>query len=148
WDFNNFDLIDHPVTPGNPQPVSPWSLSNSEFFKALDVKLLDGRLFIPSDTGVAPVVVVSQSWVKHYFPDGNAVGRTLVSGGCNTCPVTTIVGVVGDVKLQGLAENADAVYSPLSEGWSNGVYLFVRTAGDPSSLITPITEKLHSIDPE
>jgi predicted permease len=147
-DFNNFDLVDHPVSPGSPQPVSPWSLTNAEYFKAVGIPLLDGRLFLPSDTGVAPVVVVSQSWAKHYFPDRSPIGRQLISGGCNTCPLTTIVGIVGDVKVQGLSENADAVYSPLSEGWTTGLYLFVQTSGAPRDLIAPIQAKLQTLDAE
>lgn len=147
WDFNNFDLVDHPVSPGNPQPVSPWSLSNTEYFRTIGVSLLDGRLFLPSDTGAAaPVVVVSESWAKHYFPEGSAVGRQLVSGGCTTCPLTTVVGIVSDVKYNGLNENSDAVYSPLSQGWVTGLYLFVRTAGASRDLIAPIQARLQSLD--
>jgi putative ABC transport system permease protein len=148
WDFNNFDLVDHPVPPGSPQPNSPWSLSNSEYFQALRIPLLEGRMFLPSDTGAAPVVMVSQSWARHFFPEGSAVGKQMISGGCNSCPLTTVVGVVGDVKYQGLAENADAVYSPLSEGWTTGIYLFVQTAGAPRDLIAPIQAKLQSLDAE
>jgi predicted permease len=148
WDFNNFDLVDKPVTSGSPQPVSPWSLSNREYFKALRIPLIEGRLFDAADSGAAPVVLVSQSWARHYFPEGQAVGRQLISGGCNTCPLTTVIGVVGDVKYQGLSENADAVYSPLTEGWSTGIYLFVQTAGAPRDLITPVQSMLHSLDAE
>ncbi len=100
-DFNNFDLVDKPVAPGSPQPVSPWSQANSEYFKALRIPLVEGRLFLPSDTGVAPVVVVSQSWARHYFPEGKPVGRQLISGGCNACPLTTVVGVVGRREVAG-----------------------------------------------
>lgn len=148
-DFNNFDLVDKPVAPGSPQPVSPWSQANSEYFKALRIPLVEGRLFVTADTGgPAPVVVVSQSWARHYFPEGRAVGRQLISGGCNSCPLTTVIGVVGDVKYQGLSENADAVYSPLSEGWSTGIYLFVQTAGAPGQMVAPIQAKLQSLDAE
>lgn len=148
WDFNNFDLVDHPVAPGSPQPNSPWGLSNAEYFKALRIPLIEGRLFEPADTGVAPVVVVSQSWARHFFPEGRAIGRQLISGGCNSCPLTTVIGIVGDVKYQGLGENADAVYSPLTEGWSTGIYLFVQGAGNPRDLIAPIQAKLQSLDAE
>lgn len=147
-DFNNFDLVDHPVSPGSPQPVSPWSLSNNEYFQALGIKLVDGRLFLPSDTGAAPVVLVSQSWARHYFPEGSAVGRQLIGGGCTSCPLTTVIGVVGDVKMQGLGENADAVYTPMTEGWSTGIYLFVRTAASPGEMIAPVQAKLQSLDAE
>lgn len=147
-DFNNFDLVDHPVSPGSPQPVAPWSIANNEYFSTLGLRLAEGRLFLPSDTGAAPVVVVSQSWARHYFPEGNAIGRQLIGGGCTSCPLTTVIGIVGDVKLQGLSENADAVYTPTTENWSTGIYLFVHTAGAPGEMIAAVQAKLQSLDAE
>ncbi|MEP6573282.1 MAG: ABC transporter permease, partial [Gemmatimonadota bacterium] len=103
WDENNFDLVDHPVTPGSAQPVAPWSSATSDYFAALGVPLLDGRTFAAGDTGSsAPVVIVSRTWARRFFPEGSVIGRQLISGGCVTCPRTTVIGVVGDVKYTGL----------------------------------------------
>ncbi|MBX6330307.1 MAG: ABC transporter permease [Gemmatimonadaceae bacterium] len=148
WDENNFDLIDYPVPSGGTQPVSPWPLVTSEYFAALGVPLLAGRLFGPADTvGAPPEVVVSRSWVRHYLPDGRAVGRQLIAGGCTSCPPTTIVGVVGDVKYRGLAESGDAVYEPLSQGWSRDVNLFLRTTGSSAEVGARVRAVLQSLEP-
>ena len=147
WTFNNFDLIDRPVPPGGAQPTSPWTMAGREYFTTLGVPLLDGRLFTPADTGAAPVVVVSRTWANHYFPDGTAIGRRLISGGCITCPLTTIVGIVGDVKYQGLDGSGDAVYEPLTQGWTQGLNLFVRTAGSPAAVVDRVRAVLRSVDP-
>lgn len=148
WDENNFDLVDHPVGPNQSQPVSAWSLTSPEYFAALNIPLLDGRTFQPSDTGATPVVLVSRSWAAHYFPEGRAVGRQLISGGCTACPRTTVIGIVGDVKYQGLSGDGDAVYSPLSEGWNRDMYLFLRAAGPPADLIAPVKELFSRLDPQ
>jgi len=154
WSNNNFDLVDRPVPSGTAQPTSAWPSVTSEYFAALGVPLLEGRLFTPGDTAsgdsvsVPPVVVVSRTWARHYFPDGTAVGRRLISGGCTSCPFTTVVGIVGDIKYEGLSGRADAVYSPATEGWSQDMTLFVRTAGPPAEVLDRVRAALRSVDPD
>ena len=146
---NNFDLIDHPVGEGRPQPVSSWITVTRDYFGTLGVPLLDGRLFTPGDTGSAPpVVVVSRSWASHYFPGEHAVGRQMIEGGCVTCPRTTIVGVVGDVRYDGLTQPGEAIYGPMEEGpWRRTVHLFVRTRGTGTDAIPAIRAALLASDP-
>lgn len=147
-DYNNFDLIDRPVSPGSAQPVSPWMSASADYFRALGVPLLEGRMFGAIDSlNSRPVLIVSRSWARHYFPDRSAVGRTLVEGGCTSCPPTTIVGVVADVRYDGLGGTADAAYDPLSQGWPRIVNLFVRTSGDPANYIGRVSAALHSVEP-
>jgi putative ABC transport system permease protein len=146
--INNFDLIDRPVTPGQAQPVAPWPTVTADYFAALGLRLLAGRSFSSvDDTASTPVVVVSRSWARKYFPDGSAIGRTLVSGGCTSCPPTVIVGVVDDAKYQGLDASGEAVYSSLSQGWGTDLNLFVRTRGNPAEAIAGVKAALRSVDP-
>ena len=143
---DNFNLIDRPVAPGTSEPNGPWPNASPEYFAALGVPLLEGRLFTPSDTGAAPVVVVSRSWVSKYYPRESPIGRTMVRGGCTDCPPTTIVGVVGDVRYSGLAGPLDAMYSPVVEAWPQTLYLFVRAASPPEELLEAVREALRSVD--
>ncbi len=145
---NNFDLVDHPVPPGSAEPNAPWPFVDGEYFTALGVALLEGRMFTPADTGdPAPVVVVSRSWARRHFPEGAVVGRKLISGGCVNCPLTTVVGVVGDVRYDGLDGTRDAVYGPLTEGWERDLNLFVRTAASPAEVGAGVRAALRSVDP-
>jgi putative ABC transport system permease protein len=95
-----------------------------------------------------PVAIVSRSWARHYFPEEDAIGQQLIEGGCTECPHTTVVGVVGDVKYQGLAGNGDGVYVPLSQYASRTAALFVRTRSSPASFIGSVLQRLRSLDPE
>jgi predicted permease len=146
---NNFDLIDHPVGEGRPQPVSSWITVTRDYFGTLGVPLLDGRTFTPGDTGSAPpVVVVSRSWASHYFPGEHAVGRKMIEGGCITCPRTTIVGVVGDVRYDGLTMPGEAIYAPMEEGsWGRTVHLFIRSRGTGVDAVPAIRSALQGFDP-
>jgi predicted permease len=145
---DNFDLIDRPVPRGAAQPNSPWPSVTPEYFAALGVRLLEGRLFVPADTGdAAPVAIVSRSWARHYYPNEPVLGRKMIRGGCTTCASTVVVGVVDDIRYEGATGTGDAVYAPLTQGWSRGLNLFVRTAGDPNEVTSRVRAALRSLDP-
>jgi putative ABC transport system permease protein len=145
--LNNFVLTDRPPAPDGSQPVSPWIAATADYFRTLRVPLLDGRLFTVADSAAAPpVVVVSRTWANRYYPDGHAVGHQMMTGGCTTCPPVTIVGVVGDIKIQGLDEPADAMYTRPTQGWPRQMNVIARTAGPPAEAAKRIVAALRSID--
>ena len=147
-DANNFDLVDRPVPAGTAQPVTPWTVVTSGYFSALGVRLLDGRMFTPTDTGGPnPVLIVSRSWAHKYFPDGTAIGRKLVSGGCTSCPPSTVIGVVSDVTYTNLGDVPEGAYEPMTQGWGRTLALVVRTTGDPAAAIPGVSAALRSVEP-
>jgi putative ABC transport system permease protein len=146
---NNFNLVAHAVPSGGAEPTSPWSSVTQGYFAALAIPLLDGRVFTEADSlSAPPVAIVSRSWARHYFPGENAIGQQLVGGGCYECPLTTIVGIVGDVKYQGLAGDGDGMYAPLSQSTLRTAALVVRTRTSPGSFIRPVLRNLRGLDPE
>lgn len=144
---DNFNLIDKPVAPGIPEPNAPWPSASAGYFASLGVPLLDGRMFVPNDTGPVPVILVSRSWARRHYPDESPVGKTMVRGGCTECEPTTVIGVVDDVRYSGLAGPMDAMYSPVSELWPSTLYLYVRTTGAPDAVASDVREALRSVDP-
>ncbi|HEY6210954.1 MAG TPA: ABC transporter permease [Vicinamibacterales bacterium] len=67
-----------------------------EYFAALRIPVLRGRIFADADSGgAAPVIVVNQAFVKRYSPDEDPIGRQI--GGGSAAP-RTIVGIVGDIQ--------------------------------------------------
>jgi predicted permease len=146
-DVNNFDLLDQPVTPGSSEPVAAWSGVTPGYFTALKVPLLEGRVFQAGDTaGAAPVIVVSRSWAAKYYPNLSALGRQLYSGGCHTCPASTVIGVVGDVKYLGLSGSDEAVYESVQQAGARRVNLMVRSS-DPAAR-TVLASTIAALDPE
>ena len=84
---------------------------------ALGVRLLEGRDFTAADLRLGTsAALVSASWARRYFPEQSALGRKMIEGGCTRCPLTEVVGVVTDVKYQGLDGDADAVYQAAEPG--------------------------------
>ena len=147
-DINNFDLVDRPVAPGDAQPTAPYGSASSGFFAAAGVPLLEGRLFTEADTGgTAPVMVVSRAWARHYSPDRSAVGRRLQGGGCTTCVPFTIIGVVGDVKYQGLSGTGEAMYVAPGQNPSPNYNVFVRVAPGVGDAIDRVRNVIQRLDP-
>jgi putative ABC transport system permease protein len=146
--LNNFDLEDVPAIAGS-QPTTPWVAATPEYFRVLGLTLLEGRLLDERDalTENLESVVVDRAWARRFFPHGSAVGKRLREGGCQTCPWTTVVGVVSGVKYLGLDHPDDGtVYWPLSES-TLGRFLVVRTHADPSTLSPTLQRVVRELDP-
>lgn len=119
------------------------------YFQALGTSLIDGRAFDERDVDGAPkVVIINQSMARDLFADG-AIGRQLkLSNPEQSGDWRTIVGVVADVKYQGLEDSAlREVYTPFSQTpflWS---YVMIRTSSEPSSMLAAIRSAVSSGEP-
>lgn len=143
---NNFDIVGRPAPNGN-QPASPWVPVDAGFFDALGIRLLEGRGFESGDTPDSPrVLIVSSAWAKRYFPGESAVGKQVFEGGGDV-PLT-IVGVVGDVRYEGLAAAGETVFAPVSQGWGgNAMSLMLVSATTPLAQVTALRNTLARLDP-
>ena len=124
---------------------------NPAFFETLQIPTRAGRTFTSGDrAGSLPVAVVSERFVKDYFPDGKAVGRRIRPGTSqSTEPWLTIVGVVGDVFM-GDPENprGPVIYRPIAQNHSRFLYVVARSSGQPMQLTTPVRTAVASLDPD
>ena len=146
--FNNFDLEEFPTPPGQSQPVTPWVAVTPEYFRVLGLTLFDGRLLEERDalTENLESVVVDRAWARRFFPNGSAVGKRFREGGCTTCPWTTVVGVVSEVKYVGLDKpDQGTVYSPMAGALSR--FLVVRTHTDPAAVLPALRRVVRELDP-
>jgi predicted permease len=144
---DNFDLVDSPVPPGGAQPNLTWPGVSRDFFAALGLHLVEGRFFMPNDTGAPPVVVVTRSWAKRFYPGRSAIGREMIRGGCTSCPHTVVVGVVSDAAFDGLGMSREVVFSPFSEGSPTDAYMFVRTRSAAATMRRGLRDAVRAADP-
>jgi putative ABC transport system permease protein len=156
--FNNFDLEDSPTPPGQSQPVTPWVSVTPEYFRLLGLNLVQGRAFDDRDGGrpEVEVVVVDRAWAKRFFPTEGAVGKRFREGGCTSCPWTTVVGVVSEVKYAGLDKpDQGTVYWPMAGRGSHPIeetssrfrYLLLRTGTDPLRVLPAVRQVIRELDP-
>ncbi len=124
---------------------------STEYFRALGIPLVQGRLFTDADDEqAAPVVIVSQSFARQFFPGEDAVGRRIRQPGRNGFgPWMPIVGVVRDVKTEALdTTDRPTLYRPMLQAASLSMTLLVRGSGAPAALGSAIAREVHAADPE
>jgi putative ABC transport system permease protein len=135
---------------GHPHPdthtVSPG------YEKTLGIRLLRGRGFRDADRENAPrVALVNATLAQRLFPGVDPVGKRFVFGlGSNRAPNwITIVGVLADTKMYGLANPARLeVYVPFRQMPANDMVLLVKSSIEPAALVSAIHRAVTSIDKE
>jgi putative ABC transport system permease protein len=138
---------------GGQSEIFPLSFSavTPGYLESLGVHLLAGRLFEDADR-VAPVprVVISRSAARKVFEDRDPVGRewmvSIPTPSGNVRP--TVVGVVDDIKTDGLDRDAGAT---IFAGWEtfapSQAYLVIRSSGDPLALAVAVRGTLQRLEP-
>jgi len=120
------------------------------YVSALGVQLLRGRAFADTDTETAPrVAMVNAMLAKRFFPNQDPIGKRFMFGHPSTDKLKwiTIVGVVGDTKLYGLANPARLeVYSAFRQAVDNDMNLIVKSGSDPEALTAAIRNTIAAID--
>jgi putative ABC transport system permease protein len=143
---NNFAIESLPA--GQPQAVTPWVAMSPEFVPTMGLKLVEGRLLNERDAlpDTPNHIVVDRAWARRFYPNGTALGTRLKSGGCTTCDWTTVVGIVSDVKYDGIDQpNQGTVYFPLTG--SAFRFLIVRSHGDPKALTPMVRQVVRELEP-
>jgi predicted permease len=120
------------------------------YLRAARIRLIAGRDFRDADTATSPpVVLVSESMAKQFWPNDNPVGKRLTMT-FRPGVVREVVGVVGDVKLTGLdaAEPVSTLYAPFAQGTWGFFTLVLRTTVPPRTVVPALTSAVHEIDAE
>ncbi|PWT90074.1 MAG: hypothetical protein C5B55_10270 [Blastocatellia bacterium] len=141
-----FNVEGRPVDNSKQSPSALYMPATPGYLEALGIPVISGRAVAESDTTQAPgVIVINQALAKQYFPDEDPLMHRLDLGGV----VRQIVGVVGDVKYEGLGTPVGPqVYVPYAQSPFPGMRIVVRTTIDPMSLANAVRTQIQSIDSE
>ncbi|HVG17616.1 MAG TPA: ABC transporter permease [Blastocatellia bacterium] len=141
-----FSVEGRPADRSNPTYANS-RVASPDYFKALGIPLLKGRYFSDSDSEAPPrVVIISESFAREFFPDEDPVGQRLAIDEGDELKVE-IVGVVGNVRHQGLAAEpwremyVNQYQAPIGE-----TNLVVRAGSDPTRLTSAIKGELQAMD--
>lgn len=153
------------------QSVEGWKLQFAAFgaiegnyFQALGIPLIAGRTFTAADRADSPlVVIVSQSMAQHSWPGQNPIGKRMhVGNPKKNLPWATVVGVVGDTRIEARDQKAnDGWYfpalqpailygtaSPQARVIPAGGYIVVRASLAPDEMIGLLRRTVAGIDPQ
>jgi putative ABC transport system permease protein len=120
-----------------------------DYFRALGIALREGRVFSTSDDGAArPVVIVNEALARLYWPDQSPIGRRIKRGTPNAqFRWLTIVGVVGDVRQQGLgAPGGPTIYLPLAQSAESSMTVIVKSDLSDAAAAARIRSAVRSAD--
>jgi putative ABC transport system permease protein len=128
---------------------------SANYLETLGTPLLSGRTFDERDRAGNPfTIVVNSSLAKQRFPGENPVGHRLkLINAQSDMPPFEIVGVIGDVKNQGIREQTrEALYLPLqnpafAQGWTRHMTLHGRSDGDPKAVAAELRAAVAEIAP-
>jgi putative ABC transport system permease protein len=137
--------------PGGPlHNVDYWNGASPGLFRMLGVSLVEGRVFDQRDgDGAAPVLVVNETFSRTFYGGQSAIGKRVKPGGQpnDSSPWFTIVGVIKDVKNQGLNRPAGTeLFFSLEQQSPRSAVLLVKTSGEPWRVLPPVRDQIRAID--
>ena len=103
----SFDIAGRPPFPEGRAPAITTVAVTPNYFRTMGMPLLRGRDVAFTDTATSPgVVVVTEQFVRQYFPNENPMGRKLFIRNGDEFEQNEIIGVVGNVKYLSLTDDA------------------------------------------
>ena len=141
-----FDIEGRVTDDPERRPTSDTRIASARYFETIGIPLVSGRVFNDLDSEESQrVIVINKSMAKYWDATDPVGSRISLDRGENWF---TVVGVVGDVRQFGLAQETVAqLYIPLTQtqqGFAGQV--LVRTAGDPISFANVMRNTVHTVD--
>jgi putative ABC transport system permease protein len=143
--------------PGDQPVLTRHAIVAGDYFEVLRIPVLRGRSFTLGDRKEGDkVILVNQAFARQVFSETDPVGRRIKNGTPETdAPWQTIVGVVGDAKLDRLGEEAPPqtfdswLQSSEAEGGAfREVSYVLRSAIPTASLVPAVRAQIALLDPE
>jgi putative ABC transport system permease protein len=122
-----------------------------DYFKAFNIQLRSGRFIENGDIAGRPVVtLINETLRRTFFGPVDPVGKRLNLGSEKEPDWHQIVGVVADVKYNGLSQPVQpAIYLSAAQATGRGTSLIVKTdVSDPLTLTSAVRREIQQLDPQ
>ena len=142
-----------PLNPGVMVQVHANLLMVSpEYFAALGLPLLQGRVLTDADGPTSTAILVSRSFAQQYLGD-HPIGKIVPIGFTKELGTDwQVVGIVGDMRQRSVTDSQTPqvfiTYRQVAPFWlRSSIFFVVRTTRDPTSEIAPLRAAVHQVDP-
>ena len=134
--------------PPGQKPNADLQFTLPGYFETMKIPVLAGRTFTANDTPTSTeVAVVSQTFAKQFFPGTDPIGHRIDAGDEKKPEIIQIVGVVGDVKENGLdAEIRPEIYLAHKQSPIPIFGFALRTTADPNSVMSAARQAVWNVD--
>ncbi len=136
------------LPPLSQRPTASRHLVSPKYFQTMGIPIRAGRDFDERDSSTVPhVVIVNETFAKRMFPDGDPIGKTLVTGMAQL--PSQVVGVVADVRDTDLSTPPGPDYFlPALQRPEAFTNVLLRTNGTPVSIAPAVRDALRAVDPD
>jgi putative ABC transport system permease protein len=143
----SFNIEGRPAIDPSDSPSTNYYAVTPEYFRAMGIRLVRGRLFTPQDDAKAPrVAIVNETMARQHFPNEDPIGKRInISTGPDAW--REIVGIVGDIKQYGVDKATSAQsYEPFAQVPFSSVNVVIRTSGSPAALLGALRPVVYAVD--
>jgi putative ABC transport system permease protein len=144
-----FTIEGRQILAGNEASSAELQTVSPDYFSALRVSLIEGRVFSEADgVGTPPVILISKTMASRYFPMHNAIGRHVKLGAADSSePWMTIAGIVGDVRQNWWNPPSRAViYVPVYQAPKREMTLLLRSDGNALNYVHSVRSIVQEAD--
>jgi predicted permease len=148
-DADTYVIEGRPLNPGEVNPITSTPTVSAEYFRALGIPLLRGRVFDQRDSLSSPTVtIISDAMARRDFPGQNPVGKRLKASSIEIqSPYMEIIGVVGNTRYLGLSRAADcAYYQAFSQNGGRRQFLTVRSHARAAPVAALLRREIQAVD--
>jgi predicted permease len=144
--YNSFVIEGRVPEPNAVEDVEAFTV-NAGYFRSLSIPLRAGRLFESQDGPSAPgAAVINEAMARRYWPGRDPLGSRVSLDGQNWF---TVVGIVGDIRHAALQKEPHAqFYVSFPQFPRRSMFLTVKTAGEPTDLVSALRGEVAALDPE
>jgi putative ABC transport system permease protein len=135
-------------------PIDPTDLPSlnyytvtPDYFRAMGIRLVRGRLFTPQDDAKAPrVCIINETLARQFFPNEDPIGKRMnITQGPDAW--REIVGIAGDIKQYGVDKATSAQgYEPFAQVPFSSMNAVIRTKGSPAALLGALRPTVYAVD--
>jgi putative ABC transport system permease protein len=145
-----FEIEGRPQSAPENETAADIRIVDPNYFRAMGVGLRAGRVFSERDTAdAARVMIINETMANRFWPGENPIGRRVTMKDWGPPLTGEIVGIVADVKENGLAAATySEIYWPYPQFPSSFNSLVVKTNSAPMSVVAAVKNQIWSVDPQ
>ncbi|MDQ6622834.1 MAG: ABC transporter permease, partial [Verrucomicrobiota bacterium] len=150
-----FTIAGRPPIPVSDIPSTSYFAVTPDFFRAMGIKLIRGRLFKAQDDAKAPhVAIINQTLARQFFPNEDPIGQRInITTGSNDTSDNPpenwreIVGIVGDIKQSGVDRaTMSQAYEPFAQNPFSSLNVVIRSSGSTAALLGALRPAVFAVD--
>jgi putative ABC transport system permease protein len=142
-----FNIEGRPAIDPSDLPSTNYYAVTPDYFRAMGIRLVRGRVFTPQDDAKAPrVAIINETMARQHFANEDPIGKRInITNGPDTW--REIVGIVGDINQYGVDKATSAQsYEPFAQVPFSSINVVIRTSGPSAALLGAIRPTVYAVD--